>query len=107
LRPILFSLSIAVLELSYFTIINHYFTGIGLNKLNIFGSVIGNVTTVISGILLVPVLGSVGAGIATSISYLIMLIYLVYQFKKQSNTKFRELVPSIGSLKIFFTEQTT
>ncbi len=107
LRPILFSLSIAVLELSYFTIINHYFTGIGLNKLNILGSVIGNVTTVISGILLVPILGSIGAGIATSISYFIMLIYLVYQFKKQSKTKFREMVPSIGSLKIFFTEQTT
>lgn len=107
LRPILLSLSIAVLELSYFTIINHYFTGIGQNKLNIFGSIIGNVTTVLSGVLLVPYLGSIGAGIATSISYCIMLIYLVYQFKKQSKSKFIELVPSIGSLKIFFTEQTT
>lgn len=107
LRPILFSLSFAVLELSYFTIINHYFTGIGLNKLNILGSIIGNITTVISGILLVPYLGSIGAGIATSISYFIMLIYLVYQFKKQSKIKFRELVPSIGSLKFFFTEQST
>jgi O-antigen/teichoic acid export membrane protein len=53
IRTILLSLSIGILELSFFTVINHYFAGIGKNKVNIYGSLFGNIATItISDILI-------------------------------------------------------
>lgn len=99
LKIILLALSLGILELSYFTIINHYFTGIGKNKINVIGSIIGNTVTIIACSFLIPILGSFGAGLATSLTYLFMLIYLVLQFKKESQVSILELLPSLSSIR--------
>jgi O-antigen/teichoic acid export membrane protein len=99
LKIILLALSLGILELSYFTIINHYFTGIGKNKINVIGSIIGNTVTIFACSFLIPILGSFGAGLATSLTYLFMLIYLVLQFKKESQVSILELLPSLLSIR--------
>jgi len=99
LKIILYALSFGVLELSYFTIINHYFTGLGKNKINIIGSIIGNIATIIGCYILIPILGLLGAGIATTITYLIMMIYLLYKFKTESGALVREIIPSLKTIK--------
>lgn len=101
IKFILLALALGILELSYFTIINHYFTGIGKNKINIYASLIGNVITIIGCYLLIPSLGAVGAGIIASISYFAMLIYLMVKFKQESQVQYKSLIPSLGSIKAY------
>jgi O-antigen/teichoic acid export membrane protein len=101
IKFILLALALGILELSYFTIINHYFTGIGKNKINIYASLIGNVITIIGCYLLIPYLGAVGAGIIASISYFAMLIYLMVKFKQESQVQYKSLIPSLGSIKAY------
>lgn len=102
IKTILLSLSIGILELSFFTVINHYFAGIGKNKVNIYGSLLGNIATIIAGILLIPYLGNIGAGITTSLSYFLMMSYLMNRFVKESGASYKELIPRIKSITDLF-----
>jgi len=104
LKFVLYSLSMGILALSIFSIINHYFSGIGKNKINIIASLLGNIVVVISCLLLIPIWGNIGAGIATSITYLVILLYLVYRFLKQSNTNPKNLIPTKNSVKFLIQE---
>lgn len=99
LKSVLYSLSLGIISFSIFTIINHYFSGIGKNKVNITASFIGNIIVIISCVLLIPVFGNIGAGIATSVTYLIMLLYLAYKFMKDSESSIKELSPTRSNLK--------
>jgi len=99
IRTVLFTLSFGVVFLSVFTIINHYFSGIGKNKPNIIGSFVGNIVVVSLCLILIPIWGNIGAGIATSITYLVIMSYLIYRFLKQTNTHLAELIPSPSSIK--------
>lgn len=104
IRTVLFSLSLGVIFLSIFTIINHYFSGIGKNKPNIIGSFIGNVIVVSLCLTLIPIWGNIGAGIATSITYFAILSYIVYRFLKQTNSQLKELIPTSASIKSLLQE---
>lgn len=104
IRKVLFSLSLGVIFLSVFTIINHYFSGIGKNKPNIIGSFIGNVVVVSLCLILIPTWGNIGAGIATSATYLVILAYIVYRFMRHTKTTFTELIPSPSSVKSLLRE---
>jgi O-antigen/teichoic acid export membrane protein len=101
IKFILIALALGILELSYFTIINHYFTGIGKNKINIYASLIGNALTIVGCYLLIPYFGAIGAGIVASISYFAMLLYLIYKFKQESQVHFKSLIPSLYSIKAY------
>ena len=104
IRTVLFSLSLGVIFLSIFTIINHYFSGIGKNKPNIIGSFIGNIVIVSLSLILIPTWGNIGAGIATSATYLVILAYIVYRFMRRTKTTFIELIPTPSSVKSLFQE---
>ena len=104
IRTVLYPLSFAVIFLAIFTIINHYFSGIGKNRPNIIGSFIGNILVFVLCFSLIPNFGIIGAGIATSITYLFILMYLVYRFLKQTNSAFKELIPSPSSIKSLIQE---
>ncbi len=104
IRTVLFSLSLGVIFLSIFTIINHYFSGIGKNKPNIIGSFIGNIVVISSCLMLIPIWGNIGAGIATSVTYLVILAYIVYRFMRHTKTTFTELIPSRSSVKSLIRE---
>ncbi len=104
IRTVLFSLSLGVIFLSIFTIINHYFSGIGKNKPNIIGSFIGNIVVISSCLMLIPIWGNIGAGIATSVTFLVILAYIVYRFMRHTKTTFTELIPSRSSVKSLIRE---
>lgn len=101
---ILCALAVGILEFSILLIINHYFSGIGKNKVNILSSLLGNISIIAFGIMLIPALGSIGAGIATSITYFTMLAYLIYKFLKESKSKFKDLIPSKSSIQTLIQE---
>jgi O-antigen/teichoic acid export membrane protein len=104
IKTVLLSLSLGIISLSIFTILNHFFSGIGKNKPNIIGSLIGNITVISLCLTLIPIWGNIGAGIATSITYLIILSYLVYRFLKQTNSQLKELIPTSASIKSLLQE---
>lgn len=99
LKLVLYSLSLGIISFSIFTIINHYFSGIGKNKVNITASILGNLIVITSCILLIPTFGNIGTGIATSVTYLVMLLYLTYKFMKDSESSIKELSPTRSNLK--------
>ena len=101
---ILYALALGILEFSILLIINHYFSGIGKNKVNIIASIFGNISIITCGLILIPILGNKGAGIATSITYFIMLSYLIYKFLKQSKSHFSDLIPTKNSVKSLIQE---
>lgn len=99
LKLVLYSLSMGIIAFSIFSIINHYFSGVGKNKVNITASILGNIIVITSCMILIPVFGNVGAGIATSVTYLAILLYLAYKFMKDSASSFKELSPTKSNLK--------
>ena len=104
IKTLLLYMSLAILSLSIFTIINHYFSGIGKNKVNIIASVLGNIVVLVSSLTLIPIWGNIGAAIATSLTFVVMLGYLIYRFLKQNDSSFSALVPTASSFKSILQE---
>ncbi|MBC7384338.1 MAG: polysaccharide biosynthesis C-terminal domain-containing protein [Bacteroidia bacterium] len=93
LKPILASLSPGILFLSFFTIINHYYSGVARYTVNVAGSVIGNVVVLVAGLILIPIYGAVGAGLAGSITYLVMFAFLFKHFTGAQHLKLNSFLP--------------
>ena len=79
-KPLFLTLSPGVLLLATFTILNHHFSGVEKNIVNVKASLIGNVITIIVGLLTIHAFGILAGGIATSMGYLGMFIYLFWKF---------------------------
>lgn len=88
LTPVLISMSPGALALAVYTIINHHFSGIRKHTTNLTASVLGNVFTIITGIVCVSQFGIVGAGITTSIGYFIMFVFLLFKFNQKYSLSF-------------------
>lgn len=82
LRLLLLSMSPGALLLAVYTIINHHFSGIRKHTINLMASILGNVFTIITGVICVSQIGIIGAGITTSIGYFVMFIFLFYKFNQ-------------------------
>jgi O-antigen/teichoic acid export membrane protein len=72
-------------------IIFNYFAGIGRNRVNAGAAVVGLIVNVLFCYLLIPLYGSMGAGIASSISFIVMSSVLIIVFLDETNTRFKEL----------------
>jgi O-antigen/teichoic acid export membrane protein len=88
LRPILLSMSPGAIALAVYTIINHHFSGIRKHTTNLKASILGNIFTIIVGIVFITPFGLVGAGIATSVGYFMMFAYLFFKFNRKYNVPF-------------------
>lgn len=84
-KPLFLSLSPGVLLLATFTIINHHFAGVAKNMINVKASLLGNVITIIAGFSTIHAFGILSGGIATSMGYLGMFIYLFWKFNRDYN----------------------
>ena len=91
-KPVILSLSIGILSIAMSLSFSHYLSGRGLYHYLIKGSVIGLVTLLISGYLLIENYGLIGAGLATSFSYLSSSIYLGIIFMKESDTSLKDFL---------------
>jgi Na+-driven multidrug efflux pump len=83
-----------VLVYNFSILIGHYFSGTGRYYLNAVSSSLGLVASVILYYTLIPAFGITGAGWATSASYLVTTLILVYIFNKENKGWYKELAIS-------------
>lgn len=86
---------------SFIIILSSYFSGIGKIYHNTITSIIGMICTCISGYFLIPNYGLIGAGIASSVSYLIPFIYLFLNLIIIEKIKFSDLLITKSDLLLF------
>ncbi len=92
MKPIIHIISPGVALLAMTGIYAHYFAGLGLMKISSMSAVVGLAGTILLGLTLIPLYGITGAAISTCVSYLLSGLYLIYQFRKKSNTRYTTLL---------------
>lgn len=93
IKEINFYFAPAILFLSFFAIINHYFYCINQNKINIYAALVGNALTLIVALYLIKSHDLVDAAVTYSITYLGMLIYILRKFVQISGLKLNAFAP--------------
>ena len=98
-KPIILALSIGVISISVAQSFSHYLSGKGLYFYLFRASAIGLVTLLISSAFLFTDYQLIGAGLATSLSYLASTIYLGKSFMKESNSKLKDFLINKSEFK--------
>jgi len=93
LKIIFIALSPGIICFSYVVLLSHYFAGIGKFYINVLGSLVGFVFTIVFNILLVPKYGYIGAAIAATLSFAASSIFLILIFLRETGYNFRKLLP--------------
>lgn len=99
ITSLLVAYSPSIVFLAFFTILNHYFTATNQNKINIIATFIGNVLVIILGFLLIPSQGILMSGIVISGAYLMMLVFLLAIFCRQTKTSYVDFFTNFGKLR--------
>lgn len=92
IKQINFYFAPAILFLSFFGIINHYFYSIDRNSINIYAALVGNVLTLVSAFFLIDNYNLEGAALTYSIAYVGMLFFLVFKFLAISGLKLNDFL---------------
>ena len=93
-RLVIWTLSFGVLIYNFSILIGHYFSGTGRYQINAISSSLGLIASIILYYTLIPSFGVAGAGWATSLSYLITTLILLFIFNKENSGWYKELMPS-------------
>lgn len=101
---LILSLSIGIVSLSTAMIFSAFFTGIGKPKINMIGSIIGLVFTLVLGLLLIPEYGLIGAGITASVAYFFTAFYQFIIFIIYSKIRLKEFMIRIQDFKFLIRE---
>ena len=83
---------------------SNYFAGLGMNKVNLYGSLWGLLVTVGVGLVLIPAWGMTGAAITASLSYLVTSLFLWYAFITHTGIMWKDLLPEKKDLLYVKTE---
>ena len=94
IRDVIIGLAVGIVALGSNRILSHYFIGSGNIKYSAFCSFFGFFVLLVSGLILIPLYGIVGAAVACSVAYGCMLLFSIIVFRKHTNTTFRELIPA-------------
>lgn len=98
------SLAPGILFFNIALIVEHYFSGIGKYHINTIASLVGLVVAIICFSILIPSHGIVGAGVATSISYLTTAVFVIFYFIRESKMKWWSLLPLKSDYVYFIKE---
>ncbi len=104
IRMVIASLAMGIVSLSGSIILSSYFSGIGKPYHNATGSAIGLVFTVVLGILLIPRIGIVGAGLAATASYSAATLYQLIVFIRCSGLKRKDYLLTLSDIKRVMAE---
>lgn len=74
-----------VLAMSAINIYAHYFSGTGKVQISTFASLISMITCTLGGFLFIPAYGRAGAGMATSLAFVLAAVFLFYWFGKRDH----------------------
>jgi O-antigen/teichoic acid export membrane protein len=103
-KMIMASLAIGILTFSVSIILSPYFSGIGKPGHNTISAAIGLIFTLISGWILIPRFGFIGAGFSASISYSAATLYQFSLFGKLSGIKPKDFLMTRSDLDRFISE---
>lgn len=99
-KQVMLSLSPGVLVVSFSTIISHYYSALGRQRLIAVANFSGLIITVAFSYLLIHQYGLFGACYATCLSYFVASVILVYSFMKENKLKFLTLFKLKGDLSV-------
>lgn len=91
-KQIVLLMSPGILFLSAHMIFTHYFSGTGIPKYNLFGSLVGLAVTVPATFILIPIMGILGAAISFSCTYAAIVLYQWFVFRRIAEVKARDLL---------------
>jgi len=98
------SLAPGILFFNIALILGHYFSGIGKYYVSAIASFIGMIAALFLFSILIPLYGILGAGWASSISYILTSIVIIIFFYRESRLGLKSLIISKKELQFFFTE---
>lgn len=90
-KEIILLMSPGLLFLSAHMIFTHYFSGTGIPKYNLYASLVGLAVTVPATFILIPAIGILGAAISFSCTYMAILLYQWFVFKRIAGVKAKDL----------------
>ena len=93
IRTVIILMAPGIVFFSAHTILANYFSGTGQPKYNLYASLIGLSTTLVSAFLLIPWLGIRGAAITTSLTYLTLFFYQWMVFHRHTSSRLKQLIP--------------
>ncbi|MBR4147655.1 MAG: polysaccharide biosynthesis C-terminal domain-containing protein [Bacteroidales bacterium] len=91
-KEIILLMSPGLLFASAQLIFANYFMGTGMPKYNLYASLVGLAVTIPTTLLLIPRMGIEGAAISFSCTYLAIILYQWFVFKKLTGIKAKELL---------------
>jgi len=91
-KEIILLMSPGLLFLAAHLIFTHYFSGTGIPKYNLFGSLVGLAVTIPCTFVLIPMMGIVGAAISFSCTYTAIMLYQWFVFKRLAHVKIKDLL---------------
>jgi len=93
LTTVIQSLSPGIIAVAVSLMYSHYFSGNGKPMHNTVSSGLGLVVTIVLGLTLIPIMGTTGAGITASMSYLVSMMYQAYIFKTYTGVTIKSYLP--------------
>lgn len=94
IRNVILSLSPGVLFFSISFVIGSYLSGVGKHYINSLSSMLGLVVIILMSIILIPLYGIIGAGVAASASYFITTLIKIISFFKIGQIKIKQIIPT-------------
>lgn len=104
---VLRTLCLGVASFGLTGIFSHYFSGIGKLQVSSLSSVVGLLATIPLGIILVSRFGIIGAGLTSTISYLLSAMFLTFMFVKDSGFRLYLFLPSRKDFQFLLSEFKT
>ena len=103
-KPVIASLAGGIVLLSFAIPLSAFFSGIGKPRQSAIAAGIGLVFTVGLSLLLIPSLGILGAGIATTCSYAAITLYQAIMFIIITRVRFRDFLLHTGDVRMLIRE---
>lgn len=91
-KEIILLMSPGLLCLSAHMIFTHYFSGTGIPKYNLYASLVGLAMTIPATFILIPMMGIMGAAISFSCTYVAIMVYQWFVFKRIAEIKAKDLL---------------
>jgi O-antigen/teichoic acid export membrane protein len=91
-KSLMLYLSPGILAISFSTIISHYFSGLGQQKIQLLANSAGLLCTLLLSVYLIGGYGLKGACLTASIAYTVQALILSVVFVRQQNFRFKELL---------------
>jgi len=103
-KPVIWTLLPGVVIYNFSILFGHYYSGTGRYHVNTLISSAGLVLSLILYFTLIPLYSIIGAGVATSLSYIFTSSLFLWFFSREYKNWFREMIPTGNDFRAVITE---